>query len=573
MTCFVRTGIPLSNNGNNSSSFIIMIIPLLTILISIVVIIIFKRRKGIFKHDEKVATIYKSYIHYMILYICLNIPLIFMIILSIFKGDTSYSNSFIKALASITTLICSLIPFIMSVFRVVSNIVRIKWVYLYFKKRRLHKKILISQSDLPLMAEQSLMVSVTKEDAFDQIERMIMINSIRDILIGIAYSLKQSEKTSILSSLSTTSSEYAKHKIDYESFKQELNDDSVYSHSFLEFSFIDYLPQTFQKLRTIQHLNVSEMIESFLPKNNQLSIDKSAGKSGAFFIPTADNNFIIKSLKYEECELIRQKFLDKYLAFMEQNPKSMLCPIYGMYKMISFNGNETLLIVMRNLLGNFKDNIMCKYDLKGSTYKREDGLNVEKVESQVMKDIDFDNIEKVLMIPSYTISTFKEITQKDSAFLCEQELMDYSLFVVKISIDKKTAHELFGKSFEEDRTKAFEEMISQSNLNSSVEIDVTTNNEKFKHYRRFIFPSLKEGTAYIIAIIDFFQYYNFFKYMETKYKKIVFTRTKSSYSDFNTSLDMNGTVDISCVNPKKYRKRFDLMIEKITRVKEILTES
>ena len=49
--------------------------------------------------------------------------------------------------------------------------------------------------------------------------------------MGCRQSHQQSEKTSILSSLSTTSSEYAKHKIDYESFKQELNDDSVYSNS------------------------------------------------------------------------------------------------------------------------------------------------------------------------------------------------------------------------------------------------------------------------------------------------------------------------------------------------------
>ena len=39
-----------------------------------------------------------------------------------------------------------------------------------------------------------------------------------------------------------------------------------------------------------------------------------------------------------------------------------------------------------------------------------------------------------------------------------------------------------------------------------------------KYYKNYLFPALNKGTAYIFAIIDYFQTFNFFKYMEYEIK-------------------------------------------------------
>lgn len=64
-----------------------------------------------------------------------------------------------------------------------------------------------------------------------------------------------------------------------------------------------------------------------------------------------------------------------------------------------------------------------------------------------------------------------------------------------------------------------------------------------------MYRSVYDNIIYLVSIIDYFQIYNFFKYLETNYKAI-----------FNTK-DKNG---ISCVPPDIYLERFINYIDKIT---------
>lgn len=562
MTCFLKTGDYESSTDINS--FLVIIIPLLTI-VSSVVFMIYMSIKDLISHKKGMVKLYKIYMFYIIIYEVLNLPLLILLILSSMKSKITFTANTMKILAYITTLITSLIPFIMSIFRACFNLVHVEWLHNCLKKS--DKAASLEGAEPTALTISPLIPSNKKEKTdFVQIENKIMKATIRDILIGIAYSLEMVDKSEELED----SPSKTKHIIKYANIKHIINDINISEDNFQEYEFIDYLPKTFQKIRTLYNVDTKDIIESVLPKNNQLSINESAGKSGAFFIQTSNNHFIIKSLKSEECKLIRKTFLEKYLNYIEKNPNSLLCPIYGMYGISTKNHDKKLILVMRNLIGSFSNNIMCKYDLKGSTYKRSDEFQFEKVNVQVMKDLDFFNIEKVLMFPDITINSFREIAKNDSAFLNEQELMDYSLLVVKISIDKNMATEIFGNSYNNDREQVFQELMTTQESKIFLGVDKLTASDKYKHYRSFLYPSLTEGTAYILGIIDYFQYYNFLKLVETKYKNILFNKTHTK--DDNAQENEPGPVYISCVDPFTYKSRFDLMIDKITKVKELLFE-
>ena len=47
-----------------------------------------------------------------------------------------------------------------------------------------------------------------------------------------------------------------------------------------------------------------------------------------------DNKYMIKTLKYEELDIIRCKFLKEYAEYVKENKNTLLCPIYGIFKMI-----------------------------------------------------------------------------------------------------------------------------------------------------------------------------------------------------------------------------------------------
>ena len=48
--------------------------------------------------------------------------------------------------------------------------------------------------------------------------------------------------------------------------------------------------------------------------------------------------------------------------------------------------------------------------------------------------VDFNEFEKSIMLSLSSIQKLRDITAKDSKFLCKSDLMDYSLFLVKLTL-------------------------------------------------------------------------------------------------------------------------------------------
>ena len=169
---------------------------------------------------------------------------------------------------------------------------------------------------------------------------------------------------------------------------------------------------------------------------NKSTINKSQGQSGNFFICTDDNEFILKTITDEELDLITKMFLKNYFQFLSNNKNSLLCKIYGLFQ-ITFIEKKLNVILMRNVAGKFKPNIICMYDLKGSTFKRKVKFDMEKVQKIVMKDNNFQDFEQNIYLEGENLTKLREVSKIDSNFLKEMGLMDYSLLVLKLSLTEK----------------------------------------------------------------------------------------------------------------------------------------
>ena len=271
---------------------------------------------------------------------------------------------------------------------------------------------------------------------------------------------------------------------------------------------------------------------------------------------------MIKTLKSDELELLKHVFLKEYVNHIEKNPDSLLCRLYGMYNIILGQGDEILIIVMRNVIGDFKDNTIVKFDLKGSTYKRKSNFDMNN-NNNVLKDLDFNEFEKNIMLSLSSIERLREATKKDSLFLSKSGLMDYSLFLVKLTLSKDEAVDTFGEQIAEKQSDDFIQIISSDNKYKKTKKRTSYTGEgkniDIEHYKQYLFPSLTQGTAYIISIIDYFQIFNFFKYMESSIKT----------GFFNKKNKMNS---ISCVDPKTYSERFIRYINNLTDFKTLLSD-
>ena len=559
-TCFINSEL------TRKSGFIYLIIFIL-IIISIYKIIHGLYFSKMFINKDKERELYIQNSLYSLIYCCCLIPLLLLFLINFFRKKNIVENDdFLPEFSYLCTILLYFSPLINSFLRFYQGMLKIKCLNRNNKMRGIEETSKILNNNLTM--------SLTVDDQYDWLDKHAIEFFMRNILLGIAISLKKSKNQKLFSKFDKNDYvDSIKHEINFSNF--DLKDEETLNSEYLDIKIIEYAPKCFAYLRHIEGINLDEMINSFLPQNNKAGMKKSAGKSGSFFISTDNGEYMIKTLKSDEFELIRKSFLEKYIEYISKNPKSLICRIYGIYNLIQYNGNEFYIIVMRNVIGSFKENILAKFDLKGSTVNREiKGLDMTKIDNDVMKDINFTNIEFAIMVNNSNIEKIRGITTKDSTFLSNLGLMDYSLFVVKLTLSKEVLVDIFGEGIQEKQEKDYLEVINDKtvvgcNYNDITNFDVNTmensgnnkeDNSKYKHYKPYLYPGLSINTAYIISIIDYLQSYNFYKIVEYEYK--------TGFGKFNKTDSSGG---ISCVNPKLYSERFINYVYNMTQTKYTIT--
>lgn len=243
----------------------------------------------------------------------------------------------------------------------------------------------------------------------------------------------------------------------------------------------------------------------------------NGGASGELFLFSFDNKLILKTIT-ESDYMVFSNILHKYATHLHTHPESLIARIFGLFSFqIEDTGKKVYLMVQENLIGLFGNAVLRKYDLKGSSYSRQvldnyDGLKKTSEVSDVLKDIDFINIDGVIELenPEIAIQVAK-ILQKDSLFFKYHKIIDYSMFLVVLDISELPTG--------------------------------TVNNElnRVDSHMRLIKPVGDSKQALLIGVIDYFQLYTFQKMLERFSKRL---------------LKCNASLDTSSQPPKFYSERF-----------------
>ena len=569
-TCFINT-------EKQGVMALIFLIPCISICLVIFQVIYDLTCRELFVNDKQVREAYKVNSMYILVFSLLHIPMFLLILITSGMGKVIQNEKGLPEYALFTTILTCLIPTIVGIIRNCRGFTKIKTIKKLTRRirRTLSKKSIIKEERNDLKEQLN-----NEEDQFDWLEQHSMEFFMRDILLSVAYCINESKSYDLNMSLMDFEKENEssiKHTINLNTFK--LDDPTVTESQFIDVKIIDYAPKIFAYLRSLENIDIDKMAESFLPKNNKKGISESQGKSGSFFISTDDNQYMIKTLKVDEFDLIRKTFLNEYEKYIKKNPNSLLCRIYGMYNIILSQGEEILIIVMRNVIGEFKEYVMAKYDLKGSTKNRVTEFDMEKLGEITLKDLNFNELEKGIKMSSDSIATFRTLIKYDALFLRKMELMDYSLFLVKLTLPKEQISDLFGEEIQDIQENEYKELMEGSGVNNNNIVTSFTFNEKrfnygdiyvkerkvkikenvtkftnSKYYKQYIYPSLVPGQAYILAIIDYFQIFNFYKYVEATFKGI----------------GGKGNNGNSCVEPRTYAKRFINYFNLLTDIKFML---
>lgn len=162
------------------------------------------------------------------------------------------------------------------------------------------------------------------------------------------------------------------------------------------------------------------------------------GKSGSTFCKSRDDRFIIKEMTKIEMHIFL-KFALNYFSYMEKcqqtKQPTLLGKIVGVYR-VSFKNNttncalRTSVLVMENLF--YGRIIKDKFDLKGSVRNRL--VNPDDTDNEgelVLLDENLLNMscDSPLYIRPHSKAVLNKAIEKDTEFLADNTVMDYSLLV------------------------------------------------------------------------------------------------------------------------------------------------
>ena len=186
-----------------------------------------------------------------------------------------------------------------------------------------------------------------------------------------------------------------------------------------------------------------------------------------------------------------QKILPKLHKHLKKNPTSLLSRIYGVYTVEMQDYQKVHLILMGNTLRfDNKNEITRIYDLKGSHYSR---LVKGRLQStSTLKDQNFlanQHHVQEINLSEQDNETVNTAIRKDTNFLCNLQIMDYSIL---LGIESKV----------QINTGASERSAS---IMPKSHFKTTSELARFKRHR---FTSPDGLHTYHVSIIDFLQLWN-----------------------------------------------------------------
>jgi hypothetical protein len=321
---------------------------------------------------------------------------------------------------------------------------------------------------MPRHDKQSLILSNEGDRTFDLMNYHLETTDNIYRMIAISISINQDRiydkeryfKAKFDSPLPWAEEKFYKERTPCEEYKQENLPDWVnikYDKNFkkLNLKIKKYCSLVFHHIRLIDKISVDDCIKSLDPILNLDKINESkvsGGRSPNSILYTWDRKMLIKTISKQEKILLVKEVLKNYHVRM-RDTKSLLCRIYGLFRICVSDQFNTYVVLMKNMCELPLQTKVLTFDIKGSTVDRdcispsdkkkylelkneseskakdykEEIIKINK--NKVLKDNDFRFLELEFNLSSSDATNLITAVEKDSYFLEKYWITDYSLLV------------------------------------------------------------------------------------------------------------------------------------------------
>ncbi|EPS60405.1 hypothetical protein M569_14398 [Genlisea aurea] len=316
-------------------------------------------------------------------------------------------------------------------------------------------------------------------------------------------------------------------------------------HQSTDFRWKDYCPVVFRTLRKLFKVDPADYMISICG-NDALRELCSPGKSGSFFYLTNDDKYMIKTMKKSETKVLI-RMLSAYYNHVRAFENTLVTKFFGLHcvKLAGPAQKKVRFVIMGNLFCTAEYVIHRRFDLKGSSL----GRLTDKPESEIqatttLKDLD---LNFIFRLHKFWFQKFSSQVDRDSEFLEQERIMDYSLLIGIHFRDVSPTGEPLSASHSGNCRRQMDQATESnrrlgSNVPARAELTVRSNAGELvgeptgEHY----------DVVLVFGIIDILQDYDISKKLEHAYKSFQYDPTS-----------------ISAVDPRQYSKRFRDFIRKV----------
>ena len=429
LTCFLNVQ-NFKETYQNIFFWIFVLLPLFCFVFGFSQVYLIIKSKEYKEKDNKKFFIEYSY--FVIIYIIFSIFLIITYIVNfiLIKNDVSpQDHAAYKICIFIVTFISCSTPLIVGLFR--------------YLKTGLYKR-LFNTNNIPDIENPLIDNDNGSSNNLGDLEKRLLQQKIVKYFTAISYVLgksKQSKKQEEQEGNALNKSFNAMEHEDYKITKNEIlkdfdlkiNDDiNVLNEANIDIEITEYNPSIFRQLRDLEGFSEDELISIFLPQKGTYELIQK--KNQTIYINSTDKLLMLKEIKREKLLFYQRNFLPNIYEHIVNNPNSILCRVFGLYKIKIDQKEDVYMALMYNTNESVDSFTNSKNDAKEMKLK-ESELNNYIVEGK-KKEALTNNKFKIQLNHDENIK-LKGIIEKDIHFLKEKNIEEYKFLIFERNIEEK----------------------------------------------------------------------------------------------------------------------------------------
>jgi hypothetical protein len=315
--------------------------------------------------------------------------------------------------------------------------------------------------------------------------------------------------------------EHADYKITKAEILKDLDlnineDIKVLEEPNIDIEITEYNSSVFKKLRQLEGLDEDKILSMFQPKKGTIQLIKKIRDT--IYINSTNKLLMLKPIKYDILKSFQKNILSDLYDYLVNHPKSILCRIFGLFKInidktedvyiaLMYNTSESLetvdnlsLLAPKNEVKQMK---IHEAQLKKNIIidSKRDKLDVRNLTIDVGKNNFEENINLggsasdskrkifTLNLTEFENDKLIKIINQDVEFLRGKSLYGFSFLVFERNVESKERTSLFKD--DEDKSE------NRTQLSSS--------SKDSAHIKKYVFNSNKSDIIYTICIIDYYK--------------------------------------------------------------------